>query len=103
MGYLKKLSVLALQHNNLSEVIPSSFGNLRLLRKLDLSFNALSGTIPERIAKIPQLEVLDIRNNSLSGVVPPGKPIFFRYFLQKHNILLISLLFQVLYGCIFNH
>ena len=73
MGSLKKLSVLALQHNRLNGPIPASLGNLEMIKRLNLSVNQLSGFIPARLANITQLEVLDVRNNTLSGVVPPCK------------------------------
>ena len=73
MGSLKKLSVLALQHNRLNGPIPASLGDLEMLKILNLSVNRLSGFIPARLANIAQLEVLDVRNNTLSGDVPPCK------------------------------
>ena len=68
-----KLSVLALQSNQLTGAIPASLGNLGMLVRLDLSFNHLFGSIPTKLADAPLLEVIDIRNNTLSGSVPPGK------------------------------
>ncbi|KAF7844797.1 putative LRR receptor-like serine/threonine-protein kinase [Senna tora] len=70
MGKLRRLSVLALQYNELNGAIPASLGELEALTRLDLSFNTLFGPIPVGIARAPKLQVLDIRNNSLSGNVP---------------------------------
>lgn len=73
---MKKLSVLALQSNQLTGAIPASLGDLGMLVRLDLSFNRLFGSIPRRLADVVSLEVLDIRNNTLSGKIPPGKDVF---------------------------
>lgn len=72
LGLLKRLNVLALQYNELTDAIPASLGDLEMLRRLDLSFNHLFGSIPVKLADAPVLDVLDIRNNTLSGNVPSG-------------------------------
>lgn len=108
MGSLKRLSVIALQHNKLTGQIPASLGNLGVLKRLDLSFNKFFGTIPAKLADIPSLEALDIRSNSLSGVAPLGMSIqsirtYFRisfdvsiffawHFLCIFTVLIISII-----------
>lgn len=82
MGFLKKLTLLALESNRLTGQIPASLGNLMMLKRLYLSFNQLSGLIPVRLANIPQLEHLEVQNNTLSGVVPSGELVFSVYTLQ---------------------
>lgn len=72
IGFLKKLSILALEHNMLTGEIPSNLGIQGMLKRLYLGFNQLSGPIPLKLATAPQLEVLEVQNNTLSGIVPPG-------------------------------
>lgn len=72
LGNMWRLSVLALQYNQLTGAIPASLGGLQMLTRLDLSFNNFFGSIPVRLGNAPMLKVLDVRNNSLLGVVPPG-------------------------------
>ncbi|KAH9607458.1 hypothetical protein KSS87_019355 [Heliosperma pusillum] len=70
VGSLKKLTVIALQSNQLTGAIPASLGGLEALVRLDLSFNHLFGSIPTPVAEAPLLQSFDIRNNTLSGNVP---------------------------------
>lgn len=88
-----RLSVLALQYNQLSGAIPANLGQLQSLTRLDLSFNNLFGPIPVRLADAPKLESLDIQNNSLSGNVPEGSRIknkcFVFHFYCGNNFTVI--------------
>lgn len=77
MGFLKRLSVLALQHNRLNGEIPPRLGDLEMLKRLDLSFNRFSGSIPTRLSSIQSLEILDVTNNTLSGAISRGESIYF--------------------------
>lgn len=100
MGFLKRLSVLALQHNKLTGQIPASLGDLGMLKRLDLSFNQFFGTIPAKLASVPSLELLDIQSNSFSGVAPRGMPTYsiLTYF---HELFDISIFFPWNLLCIF--
>ncbi|CAL9115664.1 unnamed protein product, partial [Musa textilis] len=66
------LSILWLDSNNLSGIIPSSMGQLNFLslKVLRLRSNLLYGVIPENIVNLTYLQVLDLSSNNLSGSLP---------------------------------
>ncbi|GMH59789.1 hypothetical protein TrLO_g3444 [Triparma laevis f. longispina] len=68
---MKRLEGLDLQKNNLSDPIPSFFGQLQSLKWLNLSNNDLSGTVPPCLANIvPTLKFLALQKNPLLQSVP---------------------------------
>lgn len=66
----KSISVIDLDGNNLSGMIPKTVSNCQALESIKLSNNNLSGPIPEELASIPVLGVIDLSNNNLSGHIP---------------------------------
>jgi Leucine-rich repeat (LRR) protein len=67
-----KLSMLALDGNNLKGRIPSSIGNLsNSLKFLWLSSNKISGPIPPEIGNLNSLTSLYMGSNLLTGHIPP--------------------------------
>ncbi|XP_077252160.1 putative inactive receptor kinase At5g58300 [Tasmannia lanceolata] len=66
---LKNLTLLYLQFNNFSSLLPdfSAWTNLTVL---DLSFNAFNGSIPLSISNLTQIRSLNLSHNSLSGEIP---------------------------------
>ncbi|KAL0306640.1 UNVERIFIED_CONTAM: Leucine-rich repeat receptor-like serine/threonine-protein kinase [Sesamum radiatum] len=71
LGQLTALQIaLNISHNNLTGLIPSSLGNLRMLESLYLNDNQLSGEIPTSIGVLPSLMECNLSNNNLAGVVP---------------------------------
>ncbi|KAL3834391.1 hypothetical protein ACJIZ3_009127 [Penstemon smallii] len=68
---LQSLSVLRLDGNNLSTIVPDFFANFRNLRVLTLSSCDLQGSFPETIFQVPSLQYLDLSNNMLlKGKIP---------------------------------
>ena len=49
-----------MQKNEISGIIPASFGNMTDLVFVDLSDNQLTGTIPTQFVNLKSLEMLDI-------------------------------------------
>ncbi|GFP90089.1 probable leucine-rich repeat receptor-like protein kinase at5g49770 [Phtheirospermum japonicum] len=76
LGDLQKLTILALNSNNLTGGIPDSLGKLSKLYWLDLADNQLSGQIPVSSAFGPGLDQLKkakhfhFNKNKLSGEIP---------------------------------
>ena len=68
---ISSLNVLDLSHNNLSDMIPSCFGNLsNNLSMLDLQNNTFHGTILETFAEGNNLRSLNLDGNQLEGPLP---------------------------------
>ncbi|XP_054778247.1 receptor-like protein 33 [Prosopis cineraria] len=67
LGALKGLNF---SHNQLSDAIASSIGNLRKLESLDLSSNKLIGKIPPQLASLDLLGYLNLSHNELEGCIP---------------------------------
>ena len=67
-----RVTVLHLDNNNLSGLIPPELGHLTgpHLTDLNLSNNNLSGPIPRELGGLTNLEILDLSNNNLSGPIP---------------------------------
>ncbi|KAL3527901.1 hypothetical protein ACH5RR_012557 [Cinchona calisaya] len=88
---------LDLSNNNLSGMVPESFGACSVLELFDisnnnfsgelpvdilvemsnlknlfLSFNNFAGSLPESLSKLVNLETLDVSSNNFSGVIPFG-------------------------------
>ncbi|KAK2969232.1 hypothetical protein RJ640_003466 [Escallonia rubra] len=62
---------LFLDENNLTGIIPPSFGNISSLKVLSMAFNNLSGSIPTELAQLSNLQELYLNENHLSGLIPP--------------------------------
>ncbi|KAM0855543.1 hypothetical protein ACQ4PT_049703 [Festuca glaucescens] len=60
---------LDLSHNNLSGLLPQSFGNKELYY-LSLSHNYISGVITTDLCNMISVELIDLSNNNLSGELP---------------------------------
>nr|XP_043607232.1 LRR receptor-like serine/threonine-protein kinase RPK2 [Erigeron canadensis] len=69
-GNLASLVALNLSQNMLHGVIPVSLSNINDLKNLSLSNNNLTGPIPISLGKLKSLEVLELFSNSLSGPIP---------------------------------
>ncbi|KAK4492741.1 hypothetical protein RD792_000060 [Penstemon davidsonii] len=68
---LQSLSVLRLDSNNLSTIVPDFFANFRNLTVLTLSSCYLQGSFPETIFQVPSLQYLDLSYNTLlKGKIP---------------------------------
>ncbi|KAL6519476.1 hypothetical protein OROGR_018796 [Orobanche gracilis] len=67
---LESLSVLHLDKNNLSTVVPNFFANFSNLTVLTLGSCSLYGRFPEIIFHVPTIQILDLSNNKLlSGTI----------------------------------
>ncbi|CAJ1975571.1 unnamed protein product [Sphenostylis stenocarpa] len=66
----KSISVIDLDSNNLSGIIPNSASKCQALEKIKLSNNNLTGHIPDELASIPVLGVVDLSNNKFNGPIP---------------------------------
>ena len=66
----KSISVIDLDRNNLSGIIPNSVSNCQALETMKLSNNNLTGHIPEELASISVLSVIDLSNNKINGPIP---------------------------------
>ncbi|XP_010050948.2 probable LRR receptor-like serine/threonine-protein kinase At3g47570 [Eucalyptus grandis] len=70
IGFLKRLTFLALSYNNLVGNIPSSIGGLESLQRLYLDNNHLEGPLPNEICYLPNLGELVLWQNRISGSIP---------------------------------
>ncbi|EHA8591620.1 leucine-rich repeat extensin-like protein 4 [Cocos nucifera] len=70
LSLLTHLSIIHLNSNSFSGIVPDSFQEFQYLSELDLSNNLLSGPFPTATLLIPNLKYLDLRFNSFSGEVP---------------------------------
>ncbi|KAH6755842.1 hypothetical protein C2S53_007957 [Perilla frutescens var. hirtella] len=68
---LHSLSVLQLDWNNFSTIIPDFFTNLSSLTTLSLFGCSLQGVLPKMILQIPTLQELDLSGNPLLGGTIP--------------------------------
>ncbi|WRX28570.1 Serine-threonine/tyrosine-protein kinase [Theobroma cacao] len=73
MKEMKSLNILELRNNNISDTIPSTFGEYQSLRQLDLSFNNITGQIPDSLFSLSSLNHLFLGNNKLHGSLPAQK------------------------------
>ncbi|KAK4419828.1 Receptor-like protein 53 [Sesamum alatum] len=71
LSKLHSLSVVQLDGNNMSSVVPNFFANLSSLTTLSLSDCGLKGSFPEMIFQVPTLENLHLSYNELlTGTIP---------------------------------
>ncbi|KAF3435980.1 hypothetical protein FNV43_RR23072 [Rhamnella rubrinervis] len=88
----RRLVILNLENNNLSGIIPSSLGSLRL-QTLRLRNNSLSGNLTSSLSRSSQLLVLDVGHNSLNGKIPT-------WIGENLGLKLLSLKSNEFYGSI---
>lgn len=89
----KSISVIDLDRNNLSGIIPNSVSKCQALEKINLSDNDLIGQIPEELASIPIIGVVDLSNNKFSGNIPAK-------FGSSSNLQLLNVSFNNISGSI---
>ncbi|KAJ7525396.1 hypothetical protein O6H91_17G048600 [Diphasiastrum complanatum] len=66
-----EISLLKLQHNSFTGLIPSDFSNMECIAVMDLSFNNLSGSIPISLERCSTLVVFNLSYNPLlTGPIP---------------------------------
>jgi len=70
VGNLTSLDRLSLQGNQLTGAIPAELGNLANLKELFLIGNQLTGTIPTELGNLANLKVLRLTRNQLTGSIP---------------------------------
>ncbi|AEE85494.1 receptor-like protein kinase 5 precursor (RLK5) [Arabidopsis thaliana] len=70
---LPNLKFLEISGNNLSDTIPSSFGEFRKLESLNLAGNFLSGTIPASLGNVTTLKELKLAYNLFSPSQIPSQ------------------------------
>ncbi|KAL1542431.1 receptor-like protein 7 [Salvia divinorum] len=68
---LRSLSVLRLDSNDLSTVVPDSFASFPSLTNLSLAGCQLTSSLHSKIFQIPSLQNLDLSENLLSGSIGP--------------------------------
>lgn len=66
MGSLN-LSLLDLDGNDLTGIIPATLGEMTTLQHLLLNRNKLEGNVPESLSKLPNLATLLLDNNGITG------------------------------------
>ncbi|CAB9524688.1 Leucine Rich Repeat [Seminavis robusta] len=72
IGLLTSIEALRLSHNDFSGSIPSEFGLLNDLTELFLHDTNVTGNIPETLVDMGALEHLTLSNTSLTGSIPDG-------------------------------
>lgn len=70
LSTLKQLTILYLQHNQLSGILPDELCLLKKLKYCDLSANHFRGRIPEEIGHLQSIEKLLLCDNNIIGPVP---------------------------------
>ncbi|KAI9080622.1 hypothetical protein K1719_037428 [Acacia pycnantha] len=70
IGYIRNLTVLALDGNSFYGPIPPSLGNCTHLGILRMSVNRLSGMIPPSFGRLTNLSQVFLHTNHLQGPVP---------------------------------
>ncbi|ONK63685.1 uncharacterized protein A4U43_C07F17830 [Asparagus officinalis] len=66
------LQVIAVDDNQLTGQIPSSFSHFLNLQALALSYNRLTGPVPADLSCLQELSLLDLTDNNLTGKIPPS-------------------------------
>ncbi|XP_022140167.1 receptor kinase-like protein Xa21 [Momordica charantia] len=69
-NFLRALTVLIMDDNQITGTIPASIGKLKQLQGLHLSNNSLQGNIPTVLCQLENLVELFLSNNKLSGTLP---------------------------------
>ncbi|KAJ0987966.1 hypothetical protein J5N97_006322 [Dioscorea zingiberensis] len=69
-NFSKELSVLAMDYNHFSGIIPHGIENLISLYVMDFIGNDLTGQIPKHIGNLSMLQRLGFANNKLTGYIP---------------------------------
>ncbi|KAI8612605.1 hypothetical protein BC830DRAFT_548386 [Chytriomyces sp. MP71] len=67
---LSHLTLLSLEKNQLTGIIPEDIGALAQLRVLNLSFNQLTGPVANSICELKLCEEIDLSHNELDGFIP---------------------------------
>ncbi|PQQ00069.1 putative LRR receptor-like serine/threonine-protein kinase [Prunus yedoensis var. nudiflora] len=67
---LTTLTLLSLDHNNISGNLPPSLGGMRSLQRLFLHNNSIEGHIPYELCHTRNLGELSLGNNKISGLIP---------------------------------
>uniref|UniRef100_A0ACD5XGL7 Uncharacterized protein n=1 Tax=Avena sativa TaxID=4498 RepID=A0ACD5XGL7_AVESA len=71
LSSLQYLTVINLEHNSISGVVPEFFADYLNLSLLQLGYNNFSGWFPEKIFQLKNIRVLDVSgNNDLFGHLP---------------------------------
>ncbi|XP_031263341.1 receptor-like protein EIX2 [Pistacia vera] len=66
----RKMQILILNNNFLSEVIPDCWMNLKALKVLNLGNNRFTSKLPASIRTLGSLKWLNLRKNHFSGTIP---------------------------------
>ncbi|XP_038895998.1 probable LRR receptor-like serine/threonine-protein kinase At3g47570 [Benincasa hispida] len=69
-NFLRSLTVLIMNNNQITGTIPTSIGKLKQLQGFHISNNSLEGNIPTELCQLENLDELYLGNNKLSGVIP---------------------------------
>ncbi|KAJ7979650.1 Leucine-rich repeat receptor-like protein kinase [Quillaja saponaria] len=91
--HCKLISVIELDGNNLSGIVPVSVANCQALERMDLSHNDLSGHIPEELASLPALGYVDLSHNKFNGQIPAQ-------FGSSSSLVLLNVSFNHISGSI---
>ena len=88
LTHSNRLQSIDLSRNNLKDVIPPNFDNLKNLTTLMLHENQLFGSIPFQIFN-SRIKVLTLHQNDLTGSIPiqAGELINVEHFTLSHNSL----------------
>ena len=66
-----RVTILELEHNDLSGEVPPEIGEIANLETLNLGGNDLSGELPAELGELEDLATLDLWGNALTGELPP--------------------------------
>jgi Leucine-rich repeat (LRR) protein len=67
---LKYLSIIRLDGNNFSSLVPNFFTDFKNLTSLEVSSSRLNGTFPKKIFQVPTLQKIDLSYNDFRGSLP---------------------------------
>ncbi|XP_065875639.1 receptor-like protein kinase HSL1 [Euphorbia lathyris] len=70
LSRLTRLENLDLSENNLTGLIPSSFGEFKSIIQIELFSNSLSGSLPVGFSNLTTLRRFDASMNELTGTIP---------------------------------
>jgi Leucine-rich repeat (LRR) protein len=72
---LKSLSIIRLNSNYFSSLVPNFFADFKNLTSLEVSSSGLNGTFPKKIFQVPTLQTIDLSyNDDLQGSLPKFPP-----------------------------